>query len=88
MKGPIMRIALYVAAPLLAMVSGGSAVAANICRAEKMTCATNMPVDGYCECTAHGVTQGGTVVSGSRRTRPLNATAGGCGDHPGAPGCR
>ncbi len=83
-----MRIALYVASALLAAVSGGSAVAANICRAEKMTCATNMPIDGYCECTAHGATQGGTVVSGPRRDRPLNATSGGCGDHPGAPGCR
>jgi hypothetical protein len=45
-----------------------------------------MPVGGYCECSAHGNTQSGTVIAKSSKTK-TNATAGGCGDHPGAPGC-
>ena len=47
-----------------------------------------MPIGGYCECTAHGNTQSGTVVSHPAPGRRDNATAGGCGAHPNAPGCR
>jgi hypothetical protein len=69
-----------------ACLGGGPARAINICRADHLTCATTMPVDGYCECTARGVTEGGTVTPGHHG--PINATAGGCGVNPGAPGCR
>jgi hypothetical protein len=65
----------------------GGAARANTCQAETLTCATAMPVDGYCECTSHGVTQGGTVTRYRARMAP-NSTAGGCGAEPHAPGCR
>jgi len=63
-------------------------VRANICRAEQLTCVTTMPVGGYCECTAHGQTEGGEVVSKPEPGHPVNATSGGCGAQPNAPGCR
>jgi hypothetical protein len=66
---------------------GGSAMAANICQAGKLTCATTMPTGGYCECTAHGTTEGGTVVPKPAPHRKVNASAGGCGTRPGTPGC-
>jgi hypothetical protein len=69
------------------MTSGGHALA-NFCQTNHTTCATTMPVDGYCECRSHGNTEDGTVVA----TRPphgrINGTAGGCGTNPNAPGCR
>jgi hypothetical protein len=84
-----MRVPLYLSAALLAVGAfGGPASAANMCRAERLTCPTTMPVGGYCECTAHGTTEGGTVESKLAPRAPVNATAGGCGAHPGAPGCR
>jgi hypothetical protein len=46
-----------------------------------------MPVGGYCECMAHGTTQGGEVTTPALHEH-YNATAGGCGVNPGAPGCR
>ncbi len=76
---------LACAALALAAFAAGPA-SANTCQAGKLSCATTMPVDGYCECTSHGTTQDGTVVSTPTR-RPANATAGGCGAHPQAPGC-
>jgi len=85
-----MRFAGYLSLALLAATAlgGGAASAANICQAGPLTCATTMPIGGYCECTAHGDTQGGTVVSKPLRRGPVNSTAGGCGVHPNAPGCR
>ena len=65
---------------------GGPAYA-NMCQAGKLSCATAMPVDGYCECTSHGTTESGTSVAKLSRM-PSNSTAGGCGAHPNAPGCR
>ncbi len=65
--------------------AGGPAFA-NTCQADKLMCATTMPVGGYCECTAHGSAQGGTVISKPARGK-INSTAGGCGAHPDAPGC-
>jgi hypothetical protein len=53
-----------------------------------LRCATTMPVDGYCECTAHGATEGGTVVGRREARQPPNSTAAGCGAQPNAPGCR
>ncbi len=71
-------------APLL----GSHAAHANVCRAGGLTCATAMPVGGYCECTARGQTESGEVLGGPVSRRPANASAGGCGAHPDAPGCR
>lgn len=87
-----MRYIGYLAFALLAAGTlAGPASAANMCRAGQLTCATTMPVGGYCECTAHGATEGGTVVSNSeahQSRQKANATAGGCGANPSAPGCR
>jgi len=84
-----MRLIGYLSVALLAVTAlGGPASAANICQAEKMTCATTMPVGGYCECVAHGNTQDGTVVSKAAPSHKVNATAGGCGVNPNAPGCK
>jgi len=68
-------------------LSAAPALAVNICQAGKLTCATTMPVGGYCECTSHGTTQDGTVVPKPAPHRPVNSTAGGCGAKPGSPGC-
>ena len=76
------------AALTLGVVLGGAPALANMCRAENLTCPTTMPVDGYCECTSHGVTKDGTVVAAPPRHAHINATAGGCGVNPNSPGCR
>ncbi len=71
-------------------VFGGQALAANMCRTDNLTCATTMPVGGYCECTAHGNTESGSVAESGPVRRGhhwQSATAGGCGAHPNAPGC-
>ena len=85
-----MRTNVYLIGALLAaaLLGGGPASAANVCHAETLTCGTTMPVGGYCECTAHGATQGGTVASKAAPKHKVNSTAGGCGAHPQAPGCR
>ncbi len=85
-----MRLTVYLSCALLAAAAlgSGAAVAANICDAGRLTCVTTMPVGGYCQCTARGATEDGTVVSRSAPGRPVNSTAGGCGANPGAPGCR
>jgi hypothetical protein len=70
------------------MIASGPALAANTCEAPLLTCATTMPVGGYCECTARGQTHDGTVTARPARGQRDNATAGGCGAHPNAPGCR
>lgn len=80
----------YLAFAFLAIMelTCGPAAAANICEAGRLRCATTMPVDGYCECTAHGATEGGTVVGRREARQPPNSTAAGCGAQPNAPGCR
>ena len=84
-----MKHAAYFACAILAVALPGSATAANMCQADGgLTCATTMPLDGYCECTAHRSTQPGTVVPMPRRGVRFNATAGGCGADPNSPGCR
>jgi hypothetical protein len=73
----------------LALCAGGPAHAEkNMCQAGKLTCPTSMPVGGFCECAAHGATQDGTVVKKPAPGRRVNASAGGCGAQPGAPGCK
>ena len=66
----------------------GSNALANTCRTEKLMCPTSMPVDGFCECTSHGMTQDGTVTASAPRQEHHNATTGGCGSNPHSPGCR
>ena len=86
-----MKYIAYLACAIVAgaVLPGGSALAANMCRADGgLTCATTMPIGGYCECTARGNTQSGTVEAAPARGRGINSTAGGCGSQPNAPGCR
>lgn len=83
-----MRHTGYLAAALfMAAAFGSSGAYANTCQAGKLSCPTTMPAGGYCECTAHGTTQDGTVISKPAQHRADNATAGGCGAHPAAAGC-
>ena len=79
------RLAVATAALAIA-ASFAPAQAANICRAATLTCASNMPEGGYCECTAQGRTESGTIQA-EAAARP-NSTAGGCGAQPNAAGCR
>lgn len=80
----VLSLALAAAAAL----SGGSALA-NVCQADNnLWCATAMPVGGYCECSAHGQTAGGSVIAKAPAQTKINSTAGGCGSNPNAPGCR
>jgi hypothetical protein len=84
-----MRGFIILAAALVGGVAAvGPAQAAGICRTASLSCATTMPIGGYCECTAHGRTQDGTVAERVIARHGINATAAGCGAHPNAPGCR
>jgi len=84
-----MRRLLQLAAAIsLGMAPFGGHALANVCQTKTMMCATTMPVDGYCECTAHGTIEDGTVVPTPPPQQHLNASAGGCGLHPNDPGCR
>jgi hypothetical protein len=84
-----MRAAAYLSLAFLAASAfAAPAFAANICQAGKLTCPTTMPVGGFCECTAHGVTKDGTAVKKAESDRKVNATGAGCGAQPNAPGCR
>ncbi len=84
-----MRWTGYLAGVLLAagVLAGGPALA-NFCQADTLNCATAMPVDGYCQCSARGTTEDGTVVGRLPAGKRVNSTAGGCGVNPRAPGCR
>jgi len=84
MRSPSKLAAALIAATTLV----GSNALANTCRTEKLTCPTSMPVDGFCECTSHGTAEGGTVTASAPRQEHYNATTGGCGTNPHAPGCR
>ena len=74
---------LVVAAPL----GASQAAPANICQAKTLSCPTKMPVGGFCECTAKGQSEDGTVIAKPAPGKKVNSTAGGCGSNPGAPGC-
>jgi hypothetical protein len=82
------RFVISAAALAAAIAWGAPAQAANMCQAQTLTCATTMPIGGYCVCTARGAQQDGTVVARAAPGRRTNATAGGCGSQPNAPGCR
>jgi hypothetical protein len=85
-----MRISGFLtAAVFVASVLGGTpAFAANVCKAERLSCATTMPVGGFCQCTSKGTTEDGTVVSPGQTRGKLNASGAGCGADAKAPGCR
>ena len=85
-----MRVTGFLTAALIAtgMLASVPAYAANVCRAEKLSCATTMPVGGFCQCTARGNTEDGTVMTAAEARRPLNASGAGCGADPKAPGCK
>ena len=84
-----MRFNIYLSFALLAAaaLTAGSALA-NVCQTDKLTCGTTMPVGGYCECKAHGTSEGGTVIDKPEPNRSPNATSFGCGEQPNAPNCR
>ncbi|MBV9758388.1 MAG: hypothetical protein JO047_15175 [Alphaproteobacteria bacterium] len=81
------RIGFLIFALLPAATFTGGPAQANMCQTDHFSCATAMPLGGYCECTSRGNTESGDVVSRVER-RGVNATAGGCGAHPEDPGCR
>jgi hypothetical protein len=84
-----MRCTGFVAALIvLTMAAGAPARAANVCQANTLSCATTMPIGGYCECTSRGTTQDGTVVAKAPAGHRTNSNAAGCGARPDAPGCR
>lgn len=73
---------------LAATVAPGPAAATNICQADNgVTCATGMPVEGYCECHARGQVVGGTVVGPMGAARSQHASRADCRANPQAPGC-
>ena len=69
------------------ILSAGAAEAANMCQAGKLSCPTKMPAGGYCECTSQGKAVGGKAISQADASKPRNASTGGCGAKPNAPGC-
>jgi hypothetical protein len=81
-----MRILMILCVAFVA--STGRAGAANICQTPKLVCTTTMPIGGFCECSAHGATQDGTVVPKPASHRKLNATGAGCGTQAHQPGCK
>jgi hypothetical protein len=82
-----MRHIGYLTGALIALTLASVPALAGMCQAGKLMCPTQMPVGGYCECTAHGITTGGTVVAKAPPHKKPDATAGGCGAQPNAPGC-
>lgn len=76
---------ILLACTLLAGVALAGPANANVCRTDAgKTCATGMPIEGYCECNG----QGGTVVEAAtmrHATRPMSHPD--CGKNPQAPGC-
>ena len=79
---------LTLAFALVTLAAAAGSAQAKVCEAGRLICGTTMPVGGYCECTARGTTEGGTVMDRPMSRKPVNATAGGCGAQPNAPGCR
>jgi hypothetical protein len=82
-----MRHTAYLTSAILGLALTATPALAGMCQAGKLMCPTKMPVGGYCECTAHGVTTSGTVVAKAPPKQKVDATAGGCGAQPHAPGC-
>ncbi len=73
---------------LAATLLAAAPASANMCQAEGgLTCQTGMPIDGYCECTAHGVTRGGTVVGATAPRPARRAPKADCAASQDAPGC-
>ena len=56
-----MKAVFYLATALIGAtaIPSGHAVAANVCRADPLVCPTTMPVDGFCQCRASGMTANG-----------------------------
>ena len=83
-----MRLSNYLAAALIAAATfGGGSAFANSCQTPHLQCPTAMPVNGYCECTAHGASESGSVAP-PQPGQHTNASTGGCGTAPNSPGCR
>ncbi len=83
-----MRLTSVLTCALLAATAlAGGQASANTCQAEGITCPTSMPIDGYCECKAHGVTKDGTVVRASQPRPSRHVPGPDCHATPQAPGC-
>jgi hypothetical protein len=60
-----MRIKYVLGSALLAAGFAAPAAHANMCRVDSgASCASGMPLGGYCECNIRGQNFGGTIVSG------------------------
>lgn len=78
---------ILLACTLLAGVAFAAPANANVCRTDGgRTCATGMPIDGYCQCG----TEGGTVVQAAVAPRRMTHSMShpDCGKNPQAPGCQ
>jgi hypothetical protein len=80
-------LACYAAAMAFFIAFSGGIALASVCQTDHLLCATTMPVDGYCQCTARGGAEDGTVVAKAPHGMKINSTAGGCGTNPKALGC-
>ncbi len=79
---PVLRLTV-VLVPVLA----SNAAWGNACQTPKLVCSTTMPVGGFCECSAHGTTEDGTVVT-KPAPRHKSAAPVGCGTQAHQPGCK
>ena len=61
---------------------------ANMCQTDRSTCQTGMPEGGYCECSSHGISEGGTVVRAPMVHRAQRASVTACMKDPQGQGCR
>ena len=77
---------ILLACTLLAGVALAGPANANVCRTDNgRTCATGMPLEGYCECNG----QGGTVVEAAATQHMTHRMSHpDCGKTPQAPGCQ
>ncbi len=77
---------ILLACTLLAGLAAAAPANANVCRTDAgKTCATGMPIDGYCECSG----QGGTVVQAAMAPSHMTHRVShpDCQANPQAPGC-
>ncbi len=77
---------ILLACTLLAGIGLARPANANVCQTDSgKTCATGMPIEGYCECSG----QGGTVVqAAATRHMSRRMSHADCGKDPQAPGCQ
>jgi hypothetical protein len=82
-----LRTNLFLSIAAAGVLAAGSA-SANVCRTNSMTCPTNMPEGGYCQCAQGASTEEGTVFLNAAANHKPNGKTAGCGQMPNAPACR